>query len=326
MHLTKGHTLVHVPSRRCYARMRALAIALLLLAGCEGGSRGAPAPPAVLAHLVRTEHFVVHNDLAPEARDFHVQLLEAFRAWFATRYFVPAPAAPLAVYLFSARADFVAFGERIGGPSSAGYFAELDNGTSVLVVDLSSGLGTMLHELVHAFVYQSFRPLPPRWFNEGLAAYHEKCLGCLDGSQLSASFGYFSNWRFPRLAAEVAAGRIHLSGLSDPQQDPTSAAAALMLFLDRHGKFVPFVQAMRTATTDHDGMQTLAAVWGADLADLEQRWLQWIREQPLGGEVGLVPATTILPPGPWAEWVAANARRMRWDPAVGRFVPTTQPK
>jgi len=318
----------HLPARRAPAAigaMRPPAYALLLVTACGAPSPGAPPPPASLRHTVTTSHFVVHTDLPPAERDFHVRLLGAFRAWFAHRYYEPAAADPLATYLFSTTAEFAAFGRRIGGPDSSGYFAELDNGTPVLVADLSSGLGTLLHELVHAFVHQGFRPVPPLWFNEGFAAYHEKALGQLDGTRLDASFGYLSNWRFPRLQAEAAAGRVKLANLVDRTHDPTTAAASLMLFLDRHDRFVPLVRAMRSRSEDADGMRTLAAVWGADLADLEGRWLAWIHDQR-PDEVALVPRTTILRPAEWNAWVEAQVGARRWDGAAGRWQPVPAPR
>ena len=298
-------------------RLRA-ALPLLLAACSDAGS--APPPPAALTQTVRTAHFVLHTDLDAVGSDFHARLFEAFRTWFAARYFTPDPKAPLSVYVFATEAEFTAFGRQIGGPDAAGYFKVLGNGTPVLVVNLDTGLGTTLHELVHAFVYQGFRPWPPLWFNEGFAAYHEKCLGQLDGSVLQASFGYFSNWRFPRLKAEAVAGRLRLANLLDPTQDPSSAAGALMLFLDRRGRFVPLVRAMREAHDDPDGMRTLAAVWGGDLATLEAEWLTWLRDQPIDAEVLLVPRTTILPPAEWAAWLQAQTG-LQWDAAVGRYTP-----
>lgn len=59
---------------------------------CE--HQGRPRPPA-LKQTVRTASFVLHTDLDADGSDFHACLLEAFRAWFAARYFIPGgPAAP----------------------------------------------------------------------------------------------------------------------------------------------------------------------------------------------------------------------------------------
>jgi hypothetical protein len=45
---------------------------------------------------------------------------------------------------------------------------------------------------------------PPRWVNEGFAAFFEKFIGHLDPQgNLTFSFGYFSNWRFPITKAMV---------------------------------------------------------------------------------------------------------------------------
>lgn len=112
-----------------------------------------------------------------------------------------------------------------------------------------------------------------------------------------------------------------LAGLDDHARDPTSAARDLMLFLDRRGRFVPLVRAMRTATDDPSGMQTLAEVAG-DLTTLEREWKDWIRAQPLDEEVFLVPKATVRPASQWAEWLAEHGKRLAWRADLQRYVPT----
>lgn len=308
-----------MPSRATAAQQALVVLCGLSLAACGKTPSLAPPRPASLPYTVTTQHFVIHTDLDAEARDFHARLFEAFRAAYTARFHELPETATLPIYLFQGNEAFAAFGRELGASANtSGFFAVLTNGAPILVVDLSTGLGTAMHELVHAFVHFGFPRQPPLWFHEGLAAYHEKFLGSLDDTRLDISFGYFSNWRFPLVKAQV--DTLTLAGLDDPARDPTSAARDLMLFLDRRGLFVPLVRAMRTAIDDESGMRTLAQVAG-DLETLEREWKDWIRAQPLDEEVFLVPKATVLPASQWSEWLASRGKRLAWRADLQRYVP-----
>ena len=57
-----------------------------------------------------------------------------------------------------------------------GYFSQADG---ALVMNISTGGGTLVHEIVHPFVAANF-PDCPAWFNEGLGSLYEQS-GELDG-------------------------------------------------------------------------------------------------------------------------------------------------
>ena len=71
-----------------------------------------------------------------------------------------------------------------------GFFSHADR---ALIMNISTGGGTLVHEIVHPFVAANF-PQCPAWFNEGLGSLYEQC-GEVDG-QIHG----FTNWRLPRPA------------------------------------------------------------------------------------------------------------------------------
>jgi hypothetical protein len=62
-----------------------------------------------------------------------------------------------------------------------------------LVMNISTGGGTLVHEIVHPFIEANF-PNCPAWLNEGLGSLYEQC-GEVDGH----IHGY-TNWRLPGIA------------------------------------------------------------------------------------------------------------------------------
>ena len=68
-------------------------------------------------------------------------------------------------------------------------------------MNISTGGGTLVHEIVHPFVAANF-PNCPAWFNEGLGSLYEQS-GEVDGE----IHGY-TNWRLPRLQEAIRKGNL----------------------------------------------------------------------------------------------------------------------
>jgi len=79
-----------------------------------------------------------------------------------------------------------------------GYYSR---GHKALIMNISTGGGTLVHELVHPFVEANFPACPP-WLNEGLGSLYEAC-----GEQDGHIHG-FVNWRLPGLQHAIKAGTV----------------------------------------------------------------------------------------------------------------------
>jgi hypothetical protein len=69
----------------------------------------------------------------------------------------------------------------------------------VMLMNISTGTGTLVHEMTHALVRYDF-PNIPSWFNEGLGSLYERC--SLNNNEI---LGYV-NWRLPDLQDAVKHG------------------------------------------------------------------------------------------------------------------------
>lgn len=65
-----------------------------------------------------------------------------------------------------------------------------------IVFNLSTGLGTMIHELTHSLMDPDM-PRAPIWIAEGMATLFEECV--IDGKNISGAI----NWRLPELARKI---------------------------------------------------------------------------------------------------------------------------
>ena len=70
-----------------------------------------------------------------------------------------------------------------------------------LVMNIATGGGTLVHEIVHPFMAANF-PGCPSWFNEGLASLYEQC-----GEREGRIRGE-TNWRLPGLQQAIRADRV----------------------------------------------------------------------------------------------------------------------
>lgn len=70
-----------------------------------------------------------------------------------------------------------------------------------LIMNIATGGGTLVHEIVHPFMEANFPDCPP-WLNEGLGSLYEQC-GDEDGH-----IHGFTNWRLPGLQRAIADKRV----------------------------------------------------------------------------------------------------------------------
>ena len=66
-------------------------------------------------------------------------------------------------------------------------------------MNIGTGGGTLVHEVVHPFIAASF-PAAPAWFNEGLASLYEAV------REKDGQFWGLPNWRLDGLKRAIRAG------------------------------------------------------------------------------------------------------------------------
>ena len=149
--------------------------------------------------------FVVAGDL-PQHRLLsygrHVIRHAAEAMW--RQYFSNRPTEPITVLLFDSGEGYRAHAKRLYGDDRVPYYGYYKPECRTLLMNISTGGGTLVHELTHALIAYDF-PEVPDWFNEGLASLHEQCdaeawrRGELVGDV---------NWRLPDLQKAITAGRL----------------------------------------------------------------------------------------------------------------------
>jgi hypothetical protein len=158
-----------------------------------------------------------------------------------------------------------------------------------LVVDAGLGWGTLVHEIVHAYMHADF-PDAPTWLDEGLASLYEAPID--DGGRYRGD----TNWRLaplqhaiearraPSFEAMARAGRGDFDGKSGHLFYAVSRYVCY--WLQERGLLQRFYRSYRANVgRDPRGLAVLAEVTGQDLATARAAWepfvlaLRWERRR-----------------------------------------------
>lgn len=168
------------------------------------------------------------------------------------------------------------FGERPTTPF--GYYAPQHR---ALIMDISTGGGTLVHEIVHPFVRANF-PDCPAWFNEGLGSLYEQC------RERNGEIVGLTNWRLAGLQRAIRKGRVpsfaHLTGTTDDEfyneDRGTNYAQAryLCYYLQEKKLLRKYYRAFHAGRSqDPTGYRTLQKTLGvADMEAFQKRWERWV--------------------------------------------------
>jgi hypothetical protein len=233
---------------------------------------------------VRVERpFVLVGNEGPQALQDHA---ESTVRWAVERleqdYFESPPLDIVEVWLLGDDESYRAhawsvFGDHPDTPY--GYFTPEHH---AIVMNIATGGGTLVHELVHPFIESDF-PECPAWLNEGLASLYEQC------SDVEGHIWGLTNWRLAGLQEAIEAGRLPAfptllsttrdQFYEDDRGSNYAQARYLCLHLQEEGLLRAFYRDFRREVAhDPTGLATLRAHVGEDLAGFQRRWERWVLE------------------------------------------------
>jgi hypothetical protein len=226
--------------------------------------------------------FVVAGDGPPEGVR---EDAEKVITWAATRlkadFFELDPGSLMEVWLFGSEESYLSNTSAIFHhvPTTPyGYYSPCDR---ALVMNVATGYGTLVHEIVHPFMAANFPAAPP-WFDEGLASLFEAPMDV--GGHLHGG----TNWRLDGLQQAILQRRTRtfeeLTSLGrrafygDDQGLNYAEARYLLYYLQERDLLVPYYRAfVASAAADPTGYRTLQRVLGEpDMAAFRRRWEEFV--------------------------------------------------
>ena len=197
------------------------------------------------------------------------------------QYFQRDPQMIIDIWLFRDKESYEKHAEELFGAKPHTPYGYYSSQHRALVMNIATGGGTLVHEIVHPYMAVNF-PECPAWFNEGLASLYEQ--SAEDKGQIIGRV----NWRLSGLQEAIRAGRLQsfedlcVGSTDDFYHRDTGAnygqARYLCYYLQEQGLLKKFYDQFRASVKqDPGGYKTLEAVLKEkDMSDFQKRWEAWV--------------------------------------------------
>jgi len=198
-----------------------------------------------------------------------------------TAYFSSDPDHILDVWLFKDKYSYETHTKALWGKVPSTPYGYYSSSQRALVMNIATGGGTLVHEIVHPYMEANFPECPP-WFNEGLGSLYEQSV-----EKKGAIWG-LTNWRLSGLKKVIKTGKLptfkKLMSMSDKKfygehrgrnySDNYAQSRYLLYYLQDKGVLRKYYHAfIANHKNDPSGYLTLQRVLGEkDMAKFQTRW------------------------------------------------------
>lgn len=196
-------------------------------------------------------------------------------------FFTKDPDKILEIWLFKDAVSYRKHAKEFFGSEPTTPYGYYSPSNKALVMNIATGGGTLVHEIVHPFMEASF-PDCPAWFNEGMGSLFEQ-----SGEEDGQIVGY-TNWRLAGLQRairlkSVPTFKVTLSTTSKQfyDEDPGTNYAQsryLLYYLQQKGLLVKFYKDfLKNRRDDPTGYSTLQKVLGeSDMKTFQANWESYV--------------------------------------------------
>jgi hypothetical protein len=227
------------------------------------------------------EPFVVVGDSTAAALARDAQTVRWAVEHLEADFFSARPTKILNVYLFRDADSYEHGVELLTGNEPGTPYGFYSRTHAGLFMNIATGGGTLVHEIVHPYVEADFPNAPP-WLNEGLGSLFEQSAD-RDGHIVG-----LTNWRLQGLQRAIREGRVptfekltHFDTdqfYGDDSGVNYAASRYLLYYLQEEGLLRDFYRKFRASRdTDPTGYATLVATLGeTDMSAFEKRWRAYV--------------------------------------------------
>jgi hypothetical protein len=226
--------------------------------------------------------FVVIGDEPKNAVQQHA---EGTVKWAVDRlkqdFFVNDPKDILDIWLFKDAASYEKHAGLLFGDKPTTPYGYYSSAHKALIMNIETGGGTLVHEIVHPFMEANFPACPP-WLNEGLGSLYEQC------GDANGHIHGFTNWRLPGLQQAIRSKQVpsfkDLTALdanafyNEDRGVNYGQARYLCYYLQEKGVLVKFYQEFHARQKeDPTGFKTLQKILvEADMDLFKTKWEKYV--------------------------------------------------
>ena len=226
--------------------------------------------------------FVLVSDCPPaEVADYAVRIVHQVVTLLKKDFFLKDPNEIIDIWLLRDQDSYRRHSRRQFGIDPETPYGFYSPAHHSLILDISTGGGTLVHEIVHPFVAANFKDCPV-WFNEGLASLYER------PTVTNGRLYGLRNWRLPGLQDAIRREEIRAVDelfsmdekrfYEDASGIPYAQSKYIAFYLQQRGLLVDYYHAFyENRKTDPLGMETLRAILHIeDLSEFQAEWQNWI--------------------------------------------------
>jgi hypothetical protein len=237
--------------------------------------------PARFTVVVQSPFVVVGDEDSDRVKGRAAGTVKWATARLKRAFFVHDPRETITIWLFRDRRSYRShawqfFGDRPTTPF--GYYSPRHR---ALVMNIATGGGTLVHEMVHPFMEANFPTCPP-WFNEGLGSLYEQST-----SRDGEIYG-LTNWRLAGLQRAIRArglpsfrrltSRTHRQFYDEDPGTNYAQARYLLYYLQQRGLlrrfYRAFVKRRHRDPTGYDTLKSLLRV--RNMRAFQRRWERFV--------------------------------------------------
>ena len=238
-------------------------------------------PSSDFSIVIQPPFVVVGDDTADSVKNYAEHTVK----WAVDRlkqdYFSKDPKDILDIWLFKDSASYEKNALGLFGDKPSTPYGYYSSAHKALIMNISTGGGTLVHEIVHPFVEANF-PACPAWLNEGLGSLYEQC------GELNGHIHGYTNWRLPGLQNAIRTGTVpsfpKLMSMDtgafydDARGTHYAASRYLCYYLQQRGLLVKFYREFAAhQKQDPTGYQTLQRILHTrDLSAFQQHWEKYV--------------------------------------------------
>ena len=233
--------------------------------------------------VVRADPFLVTGDVeASVLRGLAERTVRPCAEALYREFFQKRPDFIITIYLFKDDESYRSWSRKLFAQEPTTRFGYYLSGEQALLMNIATGSGTLVHEMVHPLMAVDF-PSSPAWFNEGMGSLFEQCI-IGEGPSIRG----LVNWRLPILQQAVGTqAYVPLEKLLKTTATEFygfeggagyAEARYLLLYVQERGLLKQLYAHFREHVgEDPTGRKSLEAVLGRPLAEIEPAWLAWVR-------------------------------------------------
>jgi hypothetical protein len=231
--------------------------------------------------IIQPPFVVIGDEPAADVKEHSERTVKWAVDKLKAEYFTKDPNEILDIWLFKDAASYRRHAQLLFGEKPTTPYGYYSSAHKALVMNISTGGGTLVHEIVHPFIEANFPACPP-WLNEGLGSLYEQ------SGEVNGRIHGFTNWRLPGLQAAIKARTVpsfrELTGLStndfydDERGVHYAQSRYLLYYLQQKGLLTKFYRDFfARQKTDPTGYQTLRKTLGnVDMKVFQRRWERYV--------------------------------------------------